>query len=115
MTGKDRRLLRERSTLRLMIRLYCRAHHGRKGREGEELCPACAALEEYALRRIRKCPFGAGKPTCARCPVHCYAPDMRARIRDVMRYAGPRMMWRHPWLALLHLLDGRRRIKGKTG
>jgi len=31
---------------------------------------------------------------------------MRERIRAVMRYAGPRMLWRHPLLALLHLADG---------
>jgi hypothetical protein len=33
---------------------------------------------------------------------------MRERVRTVMRYAGPRMMWRHPFLALAHLVDGRR-------
>jgi hypothetical protein len=26
----------------------------------------------------------------------------------VMRYTGPRMMWRHPVLAVRHVLDGRR-------
>jgi len=33
---------------------------------------------------------------------------MRERVRDVMRWAGPRMLWRHPWLAITHVLDGRR-------
>jgi hypothetical protein len=28
-----------------------------------------------------------------------------------MRYAGPRMMARHPYLALMHLIDGRRKVK----
>ena len=23
-----------------------------------------------------------------------------------MRYAGPKMLWEHPWLSLCHLLDG---------
>jgi hypothetical protein len=29
-------------------------------------------------------------------------------MRTVMRYAGPRMLWRHPLLAVAHLIDGRR-------
>jgi hypothetical protein len=29
-------------------------------------------------------------------------------MREVMRYAGPRMLWRHPLLAVAHLIDGRR-------
>ncbi len=33
---------------------------------------------------------------------------MRERIRDVMRFAGPRMPWRHPYLTLRHMLDGRK-------
>jgi hypothetical protein len=33
---------------------------------------------------------------------------MRENIRKVMRYAGPRMIYHHPIMALRHLLDGRR-------
>lgn len=46
------------------------------------------------------------KPICARCPIHCYKPVMRERIREMMRYAGPRMLRRHPILAIRHLLEG---------
>lgn len=87
-----------------MIQMYCRAKHG-----GRHLCAACRALGEYAGGRLGRCPFGEDKPTCADCPVHCYAPAMRERVREVMRWAGPRMLWRHPILAVRHLLDGRRR------
>jgi len=45
---------------------------------------------------------------CNLCQVHCYSEAMRARVREVMRYAGPRMPLRHPWLALRHLLAKRR-------
>ncbi len=100
----QRRLQRELKTVATMIGMYCRAHHG--GRGGP--CAECGELLRYARQRIDRCPFGAGKPTCVNCPVHCYAPGMRERVRVVMRYAGPRMPWRHPVLALLHLLDGRR-------
>lgn len=88
-----------------MIRLYCRGRHG----NAEQLCGECAELLEYARERLRRCPFQEGKTTCAKCPVHCYRPEMRARIRAAMRYAGPRMLYRHPILALRHLLDGLRR------
>jgi predicted amidophosphoribosyltransferase len=85
-----------------MIRLYCRGQHGHR----EGLCPACGELLAYAEARLDACPYGEAKTTCARCPVHCYKPEMRERIRAVMRYAGPRMLWHHPLLAVLHLLDG---------
>lgn len=85
-----------------MLALYCRAQHGTRG----ELCAACRELEQYALGRLDHCPFGAAKTTCAHCRVHCYRPQMRSRVQAVMRYAGPRMLWRHPLLALWHLWDG---------
>ncbi len=88
----------------VMIGLYCRHHHG-----SDSLCPACNELMEYARKRLKACRFQEGKTTCARCPVHCYSPAMRDKIRAVMRYAGPRMIYRHPVLALLHLVDSRRK------
>ena len=54
----------------------------------------------------REVDTGTGKPTCSKCPVHCYKPEMRDRIREVMRYAGPRMYKRHPILTFFHVLDG---------
>lgn len=98
------RIEREKHTVRQMINLYCRAHHASGG-----LCPECSALLEYTGKRLDKCPFQAGKTTCARCPVHCYQPEMREKIRKIMRYSGPRMLWRHPVSAVIHLLDKRRR------
>jgi hypothetical protein len=71
-----------------MIELYCRRHHQAKG----SLCDECRELLAYAMQRIEKCPFQADKPTCAKCPIHCYRPAMREKVRQVMRYAGPRMM-----------------------
>lgn len=87
-----------------MIRLYCDAHH----QSGGELCSECHHLQEYALEALDRCPFQEGKTTCAKCPVQCYRPDMREMVRRVMRYAGPRMIHRHPRLALRHLVDGLR-------
>jgi hypothetical protein len=59
------------------------------------------------MSRLDRCPFGEDKPTCATCPIHCYKPQVRDRIREVMRFAGPRMLWHHPILAIRHVLDGR--------
>jgi hypothetical protein len=100
----SRRLRREMTTVRAMIALYCRAHHG----TGRALCRNCDELWGYAQRRVDRCPYGPAKPTCVDCPIHCYVPAMRERIRVIMRWAGPRMVWRHPVLALFHLIDGRR-------
>ena len=58
---------------------------------------------EYARTRLGNCRYGNDKPTCRLCPIHCYRKDMRERIREVMRYAGPRMMLHHPWDAIVHL------------
>lgn len=96
------RLNRERKTINAMIGLYCRRHHGNR----PDLCGPCAFLLAYAKARLDKCPYGQQKPTCGQCPVHCYKPAMRENVRDVMRYAGPRMIWHHPLLAIQHMLDG---------
>jgi YbgA-like uncharacterized protein len=98
-----RRRDRELKTIRVMIDMYCHNRHGR-----ELLCIACAELATYAQRRLDRCVFGAAKPTCAHCTVHCYSAEMRERVRTVMRYAGPRMLLRHPILGIAHMIDGRR-------
>ena len=87
-----------------MIRIYCRAHHA--GSDG--LCRSCEELFAYARQRIEKCPFGTDKPVCNTCPVHCYLPERQKRIKEVMRYAGPRMLRTHPLLAIRHLLRSKR-------
>lgn len=97
------RRARELETIYAMILMYCRHHH-----RSERPCAECTALARYAERRLERCIFGDEKPTCSKCVVHCYRPEMRERIRDVMRWAGPRMLLRHPVLAIRHVLDGRR-------
>ena len=108
-----RRMTREDKTIAVMIGIYCRDNHGTK----EGLCGECAGLLEYARQRLDKCPFHEGKTTCTKCPVHCYKPAMREQVRTVMRYAGPRMLLRHPILTFYHFYDGRRKepIKNSTG
>lgn len=104
------RLSREQRTIAAMLRLYCRDHHPTAPRhEGDgRLCTECAGLLDYARKRLSLCPYGPAKPTCVNCPIHCYGRAQREAVREVMRHAGPRMLWRHPWLAIAHLFDGRR-------
>jgi len=102
------RLARELATLRAMVGIYCGDKHATRGTAGRELCAQCRALMDYATRRLDRCVFGDDKPTCANCAVHCYTATLREQVRVVMRYAGPRMIWRHPLLALAHIADGRK-------
>lgn len=99
---ENRRLAREWRTLEAMVRCHCAGKHA----SAAGLCAECEALLDYAMTRLDRCHFGAEKPTCANCPVHCYQPQRREEIKAVMRYAGPRMVWRHPILSLRHWLDG---------
>jgi hypothetical protein len=94
-------IAREKRTVAAMLRIYCEAHGHAPGDGG--LCVTCGALFEYADTRLDRCPYGDGKPTCKACPIHCYQPARREEMRQVMREAGPRMLWRHPWLAIVHL------------
>lgn len=100
MTPAERKREKEKKTVSEMIRIYCRGRHG-----GKALCPACEALEQYALRQTDHCPFMEKKTFCSCCKVHCYQPEMRERIREVMRYSGPRMLFVHPFMALSHLYE----------
>ena len=63
----------------------------------------CIELRDYAFGRIDRCPIRERKVKCSRCEIHCYSPEMRDRIRAVMRYSGPRMAL-HPMMALRHLM-----------
>lgn len=99
------RRVRELKTIEVMINMYCAAHH-----HGAPRCADCNDLFDYAQRRLQRCVFGDAKPNCAKCVVHCYTRDMREKIRVVMRWAGPRMLLRHPVLGIRHLLADRKPI-----
>ena len=94
----------EKEIVALMIRIYCKKKHGMKN----GLCPECQALHEYAMLRADKCPFMKTKTFCSNCKVHCYKKDMREKIREVMRFSGPRMIFYHPIMAIRHVLDSRK-------
>ena len=97
----------EKRTVALMIRLYCQKKHGAK----KTLCPECQALCDYAMLRSDKCPFMETKTFCSNCKVHCYRPDMREKIREVMRFSGPRMIFYHPIMAVRHVVESNKEKK----
>lgn len=94
---------REKKMVSQMIALYCRKKHG-----GKQLCAACAELDAYARQRSNKCPFMETKTFCSNCKVHCYQLEMRHKIREVMRFSGARMLFRHPMMALRHVLESKK-------
>jgi len=92
---------REAIIVQTMIYMYCEAHHSTKG----SLCKECAQLSAYSEKRLLSCMYGERKPVCKVCPVHCYSPQMREQMRLVMRWAGPRMIFRRPFFAISHIID----------
>lgn len=98
---------REKELVSEMIALYCRKQH--RNRKG--LCPECEALNTYARERSDKCPFMETKTFCSNCKVHCYKPEMRGKIRLVMRFSGPRMVFCHPVTAVRHVLEVKKEKK----
>ncbi|MGO8837717.1 MAG: nitrous oxide-stimulated promoter family protein [Limisphaerales bacterium] len=104
--SSSRRLAREWKTMAAMVRCYCHDHHDTTA----VLCLECQGLLDYATLRLDCCRFGAEKPTCVNCPVHCYKRHRREQMKAVMRHAGPRMLWQHPVLSLQHWLDGFRKV-----
>ena len=103
----------EKKMVSYMIALYCKKQHGaKKGADGTVcLCDSCSLLQQYAMERSDKCPFMENKTFCSNCKVHCYKPEMREKIRAVMRFSGPRMIFSHPIAAISHVMDNKREKK----
>jgi len=89
----------EKLTVQKMINLYCRRKH-----RTAQLCEECSLLMKCAIERLSKCPFGDDKGKCANCSIHCYKPDLRQKIKAVMRFSGPRMFLYHPIDLIRHFI-----------
>ena len=108
MPAQEKHLDRELLTITKMMEIYCSAHHDNS--DGL-LCEECSEFLNYAATRLKKCPYGEDKPTCANCPIHCYKPERKAQARIIMRFSGPRMLLHHPLLVIAHKLDGLRKAR----
>ncbi|GGI87845.1 hypothetical protein GCM10007978_27000 [Shewanella hanedai] len=104
------KLLYEYRTIAAMVQIYCKAHHHNTT---VDQCEECVTFLAYAHTRLDRCPYGQDKPTCNKCPVHCYKPHMKAKAREIMIFAGPRMLLPHPVMAIRHLLAERSAAPGK--
>lgn len=109
---------REKKLIPVMVHTYCVGNHKSERKEenihGKEVCSKCKALTEYALFRLEKCPFKKNKGFCSYCKIHCYKPEYRAQMKDVMRYSGPRMLFSHPIFAFSHvtaMVKEKRKVK----
>ncbi|WP_064603906.1 nitrous oxide-stimulated promoter family protein [Photobacterium sp. J15] len=95
-------------TIEAMVKIYCKNHH-----KTPALCEQCKDFLEYAFTRLDRCPYGEAKPTCRLCPIHCYKTDYREISRKIMRYSGPKMLFKHPILAVRHLIAEKRPVPEK--
>ena len=107
----EKKRQKEQHVVEEMIRLYCRKKHPKEDRQAGQICPVCQELLDYARLRSEKCPFMKEKTFCANCKVHCYKPEVREQIRQVMRFSGRRMMLYHPVLASLAFDMQKKRIE----
>ena len=90
----------EKTTVEKMIILYCSKHHTETSP-----CDKCIELIDYSRLKLDKCKFGEAKPVCSRCSVHCYKPLMRGKIRGVMRYSGPRLIYHNPVISIKYMIN----------
>ncbi|PLX66071.1 MAG: nitrous oxide-stimulated promoter family protein [Denitrovibrio sp.] len=86
---KEKRIKKDEKVLQAFIKIYCEQKHQKTGGvpKSNALCPACYDLLSYALKRNELCPLDP-KPRCKKCHVHCYKPEMRERIKEVMKFSG---------------------------
>lgn len=90
---------KEKQNVEFMVKLYCKKKHKCK----KQLCADCQALLDYSKLRTSKCPHMQTKTFCAFCKTPCYKPDMKQKMREVMRFSGPRTIFYHPISAIKHL------------
>lgn len=111
MQNIEKKRKKEQYVVKEMIRLYCRKNYEGYEKKTGKMCPVCQELSDYAELRSEKCPFMEKKTFCSNCRVHCYKPEMREKIRQVMRFSGPRMLLCHPVMAIWHVVCSMREKK----
>ncbi|MDN2662189.1 nitrous oxide-stimulated promoter family protein [Psychromonas sp. 14N.309.X.WAT.B.A12] len=100
------KLALEFKTIQMMIKIYCKHHH-HSSIKINDMCNECADFIRYAYEKLDRCPYGKIKPTCNKCPIHCYKTEIRSQAKKIMLFSGPRMIFYHPLLAIRHLLSER--------
>ena len=91
----------EKRILHKMIKLYCNKHHNTQS----QLCPNCSDIYFYSLKQIDRCPHAENKPTCNQCETNCYVEDIRIKIKKIMKWSGPRILFYHPIYAIRYIIN----------
>lgn len=99
----------EFNTVTAMIDLYCLKHHQINANKFQR-CTDCEQFRSYVKHRLDRCPYGENKPSCKQCPIHCYRPQQKVNSQTIMRYSGPKMIVKHPIMAIRHLIHDKRSI-----
>ena len=102
------RLDREYRTMHCMVQIYCADHHATAG---GALCGECGEFLGLRAAPAREVPVRRRKAGLRQVPDPLLQAAQREQARSIMRYAGPRMVLRHPWLSLTHMLDKLRRVE----
>ncbi|MHB8056469.1 MAG: nitrous oxide-stimulated promoter family protein [Desulfuromonadaceae bacterium] len=85
------------------VEVYCSGKHHAAARVSitlpadlgaRSLCQECGSFLEYAVAKRLKCPLEAEKPTCKHCCIHCYDQLHREKVRQIMSYAGRKLLMR---------------------
>jgi hypothetical protein len=101
------KILWEKKIIKLMVEIYCKNKHN----SDSKLCEQCSQILHYASQRLDCCKFGNAKGTCRKCKIHCYTPDMKERIKEIMRFSGPRIIFYNPLAVIKHLFAGLKSAK----
>ena len=108
------RMVRDVRTLVTFVKIFCKAKHADQpqvlvpGRVEElaggpvQVCAQCAKLLQHAVVKRTHCQRDP-KPDCKHCPTHCYAPQYRGQIRQVMMFSGRHLLLRGRLDYLWHL------------
>jgi hypothetical protein len=95
--NKDIRLLGK------FVEVYCDGRHSgiehvtvtlSDGLGSRMICPECRSFLEYAIVKRVNCPLVDEKPSCKHCRVHCYDKLHREKVKEIMAFAGLRLMLR---------------------
>ena len=107
-TELTRKEIKDLRVLAQFTSVYCRVHHPDQEKLPLEqdvsgvsalkvhkypVCDECREFLYYAIERRLRCPLDP-RPICKHCPVHCYKPDYRQKVREVMRFSGKYLMKR---------------------
>lgn len=93
---------RDRRTLEAIGRIYCGGNHVDAAKDSAGMCPECREAIEQTLARASSCPHGH-EGNCQDCKTQCQRGEAQERIRVIMRYAAPRMAFRHPIMTFEYL------------